>query len=343
METRANYILVGGFVLVLVTGLLAFVVWFAKLQFDTEFSRYEIVFEGSVTGLNLGSPVRYSGVRVGEVVAIRLEPDSPQKVRGTIEVVAGTPIRQDTVASLELEGLTGGLYVLLSGGAADSPPLVTQSGESLPVIASRRSSLDQVLAGAPDLLEGANLLVARANRLLNEENLTRVDHTLDNISRLTGTLADQSTQIDTLFADAARTMTNLREASASVAELAGALKGDSTRLISQANETLAAAEGLADTLGRSADSVTSDVDALVSDLRGTATAATGMAKEIESLVAENREPLRDFTAGGLYDITNMVAEIRDFLVGINRVTTEVERDPARFLFGNQQQGYEPAQ
>jgi phospholipid/cholesterol/gamma-HCH transport system substrate-binding protein len=114
-------------------------------------------------------------------------------------------------------------------------------------------------------------------------------------------------------------------------------------LISQANETLAAAEGLADTLGRSADSVTSDVDALVSDLRGTATAATGMAKEIESLVAENREPLRDFTAGGLYDITNMVAEIRDFLVGINRVTTEVERDPARFLFGNQQQGYEPAQ
>ena len=60
-------------------------------------------------------------------------------------------------------------------------------------------------------------------------------------------------------------------------------------------------------------------------------------------VAENREPLRDFTNTGLYDVTNMIAEVRDFLVGLNRVTTEVERDPARFLFGNQQQGYEPRQ
>jgi phospholipid/cholesterol/gamma-HCH transport system substrate-binding protein len=343
METRANYILVGGFVLVLVTGLLGFVVWFAKLQFDVEFDRYDIVFEGSVTGLKLGSPVRYSGVRIGQVTAVHLEPDSPQKVRATIEVAAGAPIRRDTVASLELEGLTGGLYVLLSGGAATSPPLLVERGGPLPVIASRPSSLDQVLAGAPDLLEGANLLVARANHLLNEENVAHVGRALENIDRLTGTLAEQSSQIDTLFADAARTMTNLREASASVAELAGALQGEGTRLIGQASETLAAAESLAGALGRSADGVRSDVGQLVGDLRGTAAAATGMAKEIETLVAENREPLRDFTSSGLYDITNMVTEIRDFLIGLNRVTTEVERDPARFLFGNQQQGYEPAQ
>jgi phospholipid/cholesterol/gamma-HCH transport system substrate-binding protein len=343
METRANYLLVGGFVLALTAGFMAFVVWFAKFQFDVEFRRYQIVFDGSVTGLNPGSPVRYSGVRVGEVIEVRLDRDNPQMVRTTIEVAAGTPIRQDTMASLELQGLTGGLYVLLSGGSADAPPLEPRPGEKLAVIASRASSLEQVLAGAPDLLEGANLLLARANRLLNDENTTHIGRTLANIDRLTGTLADQSTQIDTLFADAAKTMTNLREASASVAELAGALKGDSTRLMSQASDTLAAAEGLAGTLGRSADSVKTDVGALVQDLRGTATATSGMAREIEALVAENREPLRDFTSGGLYDITNMIAEVRDFLVGLNRVTTEVERDPARFLFGNQQQGYEPTQ
>jgi phospholipid/cholesterol/gamma-HCH transport system substrate-binding protein len=343
METRANYLLVGGFVLALIAGFMAFVVWFAKFQFDVEFRRYQIVFDGSVTGLSPGSPVRYSGVRVGEVIEVRLDPDNPQRVRTTIEVEAGTPIRSDTVASLELQGLTGGLYVLLSGGSADAPPLEPGPKEKLAVIASRASSLEQVLAGAPDVLEGANLLLARANRLLNDENAALIDQTLANISRLTGTLADQSTQIDTLFADAAKTMTNLREASASVAELAGALTDDSERLMSQATDTLATAEELADTLGRSADSVTTDVSALVQDLRGTATATTGMAREIEALVAENREPLRDFTSGGLYDITNMVAEVRDFLVGLNRVTTEVERDPARFLFGNQQQGYEPAQ
>lgn len=343
METRANYLLVGGFVLALVAGFMVFVVWFAKFQFDVEFRRYHIVFDGSVTGLSPGSPVRYSGVRVGEVIEVRLDRDNPQRVRTTIEVEADTPIREDTVASLELQGLTGGLYVLLSGGSADAPPLVPKPGEKLAVIASRASTLEQVLAGAPDVLEGANLLLAQANRLLNDENTAHIGQTLANISRLTGTLADQSTQIDTLFADAAQTMTNLREASASVAELAGALKGDSTRLFSQATDTLAAAEALAGTLGRSADGVKTDVNLLVTDLRGTARATTGMAREIEALVAENREPLRDFTSGGLYDITNMVAEVRDFLVGLNRVTTEVERDPARFLFGNQQQGYEPRQ
>lgn len=343
METRANYLLVGGFVLALMAGFMVFVVWFAKFQFDVEFHRYQIVFDGSVTGLSAGSPVRYSGVRVGEVIDVRLDPEDPQRVRTTIEVEAGTPIRADTVASLELQGLTGGLYVLLSGGSATAPPLEPRPGETLPVISSRASSLEEFLAGAPDVLEGAKLLLARANLLLNDENTAHIGQALANISRLTGTLADHGAQIDTLFADAAQTMANLREASASVVELAGALKGDGTRLMHQATDTLAAAEELAGTLGRSADSVKTDVSALVTDLRGTATATTGMAREIKALVAENREPLHDFTRDGLSDFTNMVGEVRDFLAGLNRVTTEVERDPARFLFGNQQQGYEPAQ
>ena len=343
METRANYLLVGGFVLSLIVGFTVFVIWFAKFQFDVEFRRYQIVFDGSVTGLSLGSPVRYSGVRVGEVIEVGLDPDNPQMVRTTIEVEANTPIREDTVASLELQGLTGGLYVLLSGGSAGSPPLAPKTEQDLAMIPSRVSSLDQVLAGAPDVLEGASMLLARTNRLLSDENTANIGQTLANLSRLTGTLADQSMEIDTLFADAAKTMSNLREASASVADLADALKGGTTQLIVQANETLAVTEELAGTLGRSAQTLTTDVNALVVDLRGTAKAATGMAEEVEALVAENREPLRDFTTTGLYDITNMITEMRDLLAGLNRVTTEVERDPARFLFGDQQQGYEPSQ
>ena len=72
METRANYLLVGSFVLLLVGGLVSFVLWFSKVQFDREFARYDIVFTGSVTSLDLGSQVRYSGVRVGEVIDIHV-------------------------------------------------------------------------------------------------------------------------------------------------------------------------------------------------------------------------------------------------------------------------------
>src|SRR3546814_10239116 len=75
METRANYIMVGCFVLLLVFGLLGFVLWLAKFQFEAEFARYDIVFESTVTGLREGSPVRYRGVRVGEVTSVDLDPD----------------------------------------------------------------------------------------------------------------------------------------------------------------------------------------------------------------------------------------------------------------------------
>ena len=139
METRASYLLVGTFVLAFAAGLVVFVIWLAKFQFDTEFARYDVHFKGSVTGLSLASPVRYSGVRIGEVVEISLLPDRPDEVRVTIETDAKTPVRADTVATLELEGLTGGLAVLLIGKSPDAPPLA--------VLRDRRVV---ALAGGPD-------------------------------------------------------------------------------------------------------------------------------------------------------------------------------------------------
>src|SRR3546814_2638570 len=104
METRANYIMVGCFVLLLAFGLLGFVLWLAQFQFEEEYARYDIVFESSVTGLNEGSPVRYRGVRVGEVLSVDLDPDRPTAIRVTLEVQERTPVRADSVATLELEG-----------------------------------------------------------------------------------------------------------------------------------------------------------------------------------------------------------------------------------------------
>ena len=104
METRANYVLVGSFVLLLLAGLAAFVLWFAKLQFDTEFARYDVHFTGTVTGLNEGSPVRFSGVRVGEAIEVRLDPDAPSQVIVTIEVDAG-PVHVRPTPALLRNGL----------------------------------------------------------------------------------------------------------------------------------------------------------------------------------------------------------------------------------------------
>jgi phospholipid/cholesterol/gamma-HCH transport system substrate-binding protein len=244
METRANYILVGSFVLLLMVGLLGFVIWLAKFQFDTKFSRYDIFFTDSVTGLRAGGAVRYSGVQVGEIVFIGLDKENPKRVRALIEVDSTTPVKRDTVASLESQGLAGGRYILLSGGAPETPPLEAEADQKRPVIPSRPSTLQQVLDSAPELVESANLLLTRASLILDDRNLTNFATTLENMNRITASLAGRGDEVGQLIADAAGTMENLRGATGSLNELAAALKEDSARLTARAEATLASVEGL---------------------------------------------------------------------------------------------------
>ena len=340
METRANYVLVGGFVLLLMAGLAVFVLWFAKLQFDTEFHRYDVHFSGTVTGLNEGSPVRFSGVRVGEVIHIRLDPEAPSQVLVTIEVDAATPVRQDTRASLEIEGLTGARYVLLKGGSPDSPPLVPKPGQKQAMIPSETSGLQQVLEGAPELLASARILLAQATAFLSDENQENIAATLANLRAITAVLAERGDDIGLLIDQTGETMASLNRTSATIESLVGQVRDDSRRLADRADDAVTAVETLTLSLDQSVGSSAEALTSLLEEMRGSAQAFTKMSGEIQAMVAENREPFRDFTAGGLYELNTLLIEARALLTGLNRVTTEVERDPARFLFGDQQSGYE---
>lgn len=340
METRANYLLVGTFVLALTVGLVVFVVWLAKFEFDTVYARYDIRFTGSVTGLQTGSPVRYSGVRVGEVIDIRLDPDRPEEVLVTIEVDAQTPIRSDTVATLEIEGLTGGLYVLLSGTTLAAAPLEAKPGERRPVIKAEASTLQQVIEGAPELVQKIDLLLARSNDLLSGENRAHISATLANLDVFTTTLVENIDEMTALMRDASGAMTNLRGATAALEDLANQLKGDSRVLLARVNATLDAIETMAQQVDSSVVGLSGDTRGLIGDLRGTAKSLSAMSQELQAMIAENREPVRDFTATGLAEFSSLLIEMRELVIALNRVTTELNRDPARFFFGNQQEGYE---
>ncbi len=340
METRANYLMVGGFVLTLAVGLLVFVMWLAKFQFDTQFSRYDIHYEGSVTGLKIGSPVRYRGVRVGEVIDIGLDPARPERITITVEVEAQTPVRGDTVATLEIEGLTGGLYVLLGATTLESPPLTKAPGQRRPVIAARRSTLQQVLEGAPEMIQKVNLLLARATDLLSDENRNDFSVILTNIRDVSDTLVGRKDDIGTLIADAGATMTHLRGAAGAVEDLAESLKSDGTKLVQRLDGTLVALDLMASGIDTSVTTTAVEARALIADLRTTAANFTAMSGALKELVAENREGISDFTSTGLSELTVLLINMRDLVVALNRVTTDIERDPARFFFGNRQEGYE---
>ncbi len=343
METRANYILVGGFVLALFLGAFAFVIWLAKFQIDTTFERYDLLVSGSVTGLAVGSPVRYSGVRVGEVIDIRLEPEDPDTVRVMVRLDASVPVKQDTTASLEMEGLTGGRYVLLEGGSPEAPMLAEVAAEEPPVIVTQASSLEQVLQGVPDTLTAVQATLARVNLLLSDRNLGSVEATLANVESLTAMLAGKEGEIDRILADTSGTLTNLNEASAVAADLARDARGEFGELTAKTKDTLNAVQSLAQRLEGEVDASGTEVTAMIGDLRAAAGSIEAMADEVQALVAENREPIRDFTATGLYELANLLTEARSLVTNLNRVSLEVQRDPARFIFGDQQEGYEAAQ
>ncbi len=83
-------------------------------------------FENTVSGMLIGSAVLFNGIRVGEVTDLTLDPQNPNQVTATIAVAAGTPVRADTKASIDFQGLTGVAVVTLNGGDPASPLLTAE-------------------------------------------------------------------------------------------------------------------------------------------------------------------------------------------------------------------------
>ena len=146
METRANHLIVGAFVIAFALGAMIFVIWLAKFQADREFAHYNIIYKGDVTGLKSGSAVRYNGVNVGEVVKVELSPDNPsEEVVILLEVGEDTPVKVDTTATLQLEGITGVKSIQLTLGNMASAPLTEKGPYGHPVIKAKTSALDALL------------------------------------------------------------------------------------------------------------------------------------------------------------------------------------------------------
>ncbi len=315
METRTSYILVGSFVLALLAGLFVFTVWIAKIQLEETRQPYYIYFTGSVTGLQEGSPVRYRGIPVGTVTDIRLDPNDVSRVRVRIEVQEGTPIKTDSIASLEVQGITGGAYVQISGGTEKSELLRNAHDGGIPVIPSRPSSLTVFVDAAPQLLNRALDLTNRVADLLTPQNQAAIAEILANTRTLTAELARASQGLDATVAQANRTLEGF--------ETVGPQLG---KTMEQAQRTLAAVESGTRT-------VTGDLNTLAGSLNKTA-------NQLNAMIAENRGPLRDFTSTGLYDLTLLISQLRDLSGQLSRVVTRIENDPSNFLFGGTRQGVE---
>ncbi len=239
METRANYVAVGAFVIVILIGAFISVLWLSSAQFQREGAIYDIYFRGSVSGLTESAPVRYKGVLIGRVINIRLDPENVERIRVRIEVDAATPIKQDAVAELEAQGITGLAFVQITGGSNASPVLEKREDKRYPIIASRQSGLEEVVTSAPELFKRATQVADRIALVLSDANVAAIAQTLDHISSVTGTLADSRSQIDKIVIDTSKTMFEMRAAAT-----------EATSLLRDFHETLNGRDGIADRSSR---------------------------------------------------------------------------------------------
>src|SRR5690349_22128307 len=189
METRANYVLIGSFTLAVIAAAIGFVLWFQSLHTTKQRSPLRVVFEGPAAGLRNGGSVNFNGIRVGEVVSVKL--DNPRRVVALAMVENSAPLRKDTLVGLEFQGLTGVAAISLKGGEEAAPP-VPLDEDGVPTLTADPNRLQDVTEAIRGTLQNINRVVA--------DNQEAVRNSLKNLETFTASLARNSERIDNVMA-----------------------------------------------------------------------------------------------------------------------------------------------
>lgn len=305
METRAHHVLIGLFTLIVSVGALLFALWLAQSSNDQKYKLYDVIFSEAVTGLSEGGTVQYSGIRVGDVISLRLDPNDPRKVRARIRVYDSTPIREDTRAKLALTGVTGQAIIQLSSAAQDSPPLESKDG-SIPVIKTIPSPFAKLLANGEDIATNINNLINNVNRMFSAENVDRISRTLDHIDQATGVVAEQR-------GDIRKTVQELAAAS----EQARLTFANANEMLERANQTLG-----------------SKGPAILDDAQKTLAALRNSSERVEKLLDTNYDSVNG-GMNGLGEIGPAIRELRATLEDLRGVTRRLQENPSGYLLGRE--------
>jgi phospholipid/cholesterol/gamma-HCH transport system substrate-binding protein len=193
MEIRAPYVIIGLFVVAAIGAVFGFVYWLHTTAGLTARSVYLVRFENTVSGLLPGAAVLFNGIRVGEVTNLRLNPDEPRQILATIAVQPDTPIRPDTHAGLEFQGLTGVPVVALEGRG--NAPAAWPAG-GLRVLAADPLAGQSMSQAARDALRRVDGVLA--------ENAGPLRETIANLNTFSQALARNSSRLDTIVAGVER-------------------------------------------------------------------------------------------------------------------------------------------
>lgn len=298
METRANYVLIGGFTILASVCLLLFALWAAKFSSDRNWRQYEVIFTEPVTGLTEGGGVQYNGISVGTVDNLSLAPDDARKVIALLKVKADTPVKVDTRAKLSQQGITGVPFIQLTGGGPESARLEPDSSGEIPIIRTEPSALQNIA-------DTANRLVARMDKLISDENIAKITATIDHLEKTTGSISAQREDIAALIVNARNATETLQT-------------------------TLATANQSLNKIDRD---VVDQLPALMAKLDTTVGKLDSVAGNANALISENRPAIQSFANDGLSQLGPTLADLRSLMRDLRRVTDRLDGGPARYILG----------
>lgn len=310
METRAKHITVGIFVLVVLLSIAGFCLWAANVQTKDQYTRYFTRFSGSVAQLRVDSSVLFGGIPVGRVLDVRIDPDNSELARVDMAIRNGTPIRKDSEASMELQGIAGGVALQISRGSR-SAEMLKPSDE----IRSVTSPLEKLARKLPNLLDQASSVADRLNNMLSEDNQKAFTLAIQNFQQLTINLNKATEHVPETVAAAQQAMQNISAASAEFQKLATELQG-------------------------TASDVQGNFQHTTQDISKAAQNFAEASNRFTAVIDENRAPLKQFTGSALYQTTELVNDLRQLVSSMTRIAEQIERDPARFLLGDRNKGVE---
>ncbi|SEF67025.1 MlaD family protein [Bosea lathyri] len=368
MESRANYALVGLFTLAVLAAVFGFVYWFNSGAGGRK-QDVRVIFSGTVTGLGRGSSVLFNGLRVGEVTRIELQPDDPRRIYAVIQVDNTTPLRVDTRARIEAQGLAGVVAVQLLGGEPNSPVLTAQPGQSMPVIVAERSELQ-------DIIETVRTIAKRADEMLGsieglvKENAGSISNTVRNVEKFSAALGNNADGVDKLMAS----FGTIADTIAPLSQKLGTLSEEVTQIVrsvdrrkvsdivDNVDKFTAALGGSSGDVGKAVKDVASITEKLnkaadqvegvlksaqaflntaagedgrsaFSEVSDAAKSIRVLADNLDKRTAEITSGISRFTGPGLRDIETLATDGRRTLTDLNRTLRSLERNPQQFIFG----------
>jgi phospholipid/cholesterol/gamma-HCH transport system substrate-binding protein len=310
MDRDANYVAVGAFVLLVIAMAISFVFWYTDQRDKHTYERYEIYFPGTVSGLSVGSPVRYLGVDVGKVARISIDPERRNRVQVIADIESSAPIDGRTQASLSLQGVTGLLFIDLQQDHKIVAPGVLAQGINYPVIPSAPSDFDVLLSNLPALSTHLVELADRFNQAFSDENVRAFKATLENARLASERLPATVREVEELVAE-------VRHTNQEVLGAAADLRGIEEHAAPEIESAITNIRHVSDNLSKTSD-------------------------QLEHFIADNEPGVSRFTHQSLPEFEQLLRESRQAARDFRDLSRSLKQNPSQLIYEPNYRGVEVA-